>query len=901
MYVSLHAIRRAQWRREDVNERFDRALGRLAAVLVEAAGRRPWLVLLLCAVFTAGSVFVAFMILEVDTDSDRLLSPKLRARQTNIALAEAFPDLQNNLVVMIEADAGTDARAAAEDIAEKLRGDPTRFPGVFLPGDAPFYEDFGLYYLDREELEDLAARIEEAGPLLATLADRPELPILIGALTHAVGSVDGLASLGADGERILDHLALAVERFNAGESAPIPWEDLLFEDVGPDPDSPQLLFVRPAGDLAQMEPVQRALDTIRAMPREIEPRPGLRVRVTGDRAVHTEEMSLIAKEVTLSAGASLLLVLLVLLYCLRSLRLVAATLLTLLVGLAWTAGLAGIAVGQLNAITSAFAVLYIALGVDFGIHFALGFLERCGLGEARLPALGTTGRNVGSSLLLCALTTATGFYSFIPTDYSGVADMGIICGTGVLFGFLATLTVYPALIALGLGEPRSSTASSRQRFEIDLPTFPARRPRVVCIAAAIVTIACSATLFRVRFDTNTQAVRDPRVESVQALEDLIADHERSVWTIDVLTKDLAEARALEPRLEALEGVHHVNTVDSFLPDDQEDRFATFERMRSDLTQPYELSDDESGEGFDRVTALEIAIEGYGVELDIDADLRGGLGDDAPLVVAAERLRGALLDLHARLGSEVDASDVEALEEDVFGELGSLIDDVLEALPKRTVTLDDLPGDLKRRYLAPDGRARVEVFSASDLGEPGALERFSDLIHAVRPDAGGPAAGTVALARAMTASLRQALATAVVVITLLLLVLWRSVKYTLVTLTPLLIGSVTTAAVSVFADIHFNFANIIVLPLILGIGVDSGIHLVHRHRMGLANGENLLATSTARAVLYSALTTIAGFGTLAFSNHLGIASLGQMLVVGVGLMLLANVIVLPAVLKLLDAR
>jgi hopanoid biosynthesis associated RND transporter like protein HpnN len=735
--------------------------------------------------------------------------------------------------------------------------------------------------------------------MLAALADRPELPILIGSLTHVIGSVDGLSSLGEDGHRILRHFTLAVERFNEGGHAPIPWADLLFEDVGADHESPQLLFVRPVGDLTQMEPVLQATTAIRALSRDLEPRPGLRIRVTGDRAVHTEEMSLIAEEAILSACASLFLVTLILLQCLRSLRLLVATVLTLLVGLAWTGGLAGIAVGQLNAITSAFAVLYIALGVDFGIHFVLGYLEQRRSDGARLPALHTAGRNVGASLLLCALTTAAGFYSFIPTDYSGVADMGIISGTGVLLGLMATLTFYPALIALGLGESRLPAHLSRRRFEIALPTLPTRRPRAVCVVAAIVTLACCTALFRVRFDTNTLAVRDPRVESVQALKVLLSDHERSVWTIDVLTRDLAEARALEPRLEALEGVDHVNTVDSFLPEDQALRLAIFQQMRSDLTTPVELSDDESGEGHDRVTALEMTIEGYGVALDIDADLRGGLDDDALLVSAAERLREALLELHERLHDEVNSPDVDALEEDVFGELGTLIEDVLETLPVRTVTLDDLPGDLKRRYLAPDGRARVEVFASTNLSEPGALERFSDLIHSVRPDAGGPAAGTVALARAVVASLRQALATAVVVITLLLLVLWRSLKYTAITLTPLFVGSVATAAVSVFADIPFNFANIIVLPLILGIGVDSGIHLVHRHRMGLANGQDLLATSTASAVLYSALTTVSGFATLALSNHLGIASLGQMLVVGVLLMLLANIIVLPAVLKLFD--
>jgi predicted RND superfamily exporter protein len=261
----------------------------------------------------------------------------------------------------------------------------------------------------------------------------------------------------------------------------------------------------------------------------------------------------------------------------------------------------------------------------------------------------------------------------------------------------------------------------------------------------------------------------------------------------------------------------------------------------------------------------------------------------------------LLVLHARVRDEADPPDLDALEEDLFGELPDLLEEVVEALPVRAVSLADLPEDLKQRYLAADGRARVEVFSAANLDQPGELDRFSDLVHAVRPDAGGPAAGSVALGRAIVGSLRQALVTAVVVITLLLMLPWRSVRYTLITLTPLFVGTVITAAVSVVFDIPFNFANVIVLPLILGIGVDSGIHLVHRHRRGLLGAQDLLATSTANAVFFSALTTIASFASLAFSHHLGISSLGQMLSVGIASMLAANVVVLPAILTLVDAK
>ena len=881
--------------------RFERLLGGVAAAVVEVAATRPRLVVGLCALLTAGSVYFAATGLEIDTDSDRLLSSELSVRKTNLALAETFPDLQNNLVVLIEADDAADARAAAEELGARLAEDPQRYPGVFLPGDAPFYDDFGLYYLDRDELDTMAARVENAGPLLATLVDRPELPILLGALSHVVGSADGLPSLGQDGPRMLDQIALAVERFNAGAHAPIAWDDLLFEDLGDDPDNSQLLFVRPVGDLTQMQPVLDAIEAVRELARELAPRPGLRVRLTGDRAVHTEEMSLLVGEALFSASISLVLVTFILLYSLQSFRLLIATVVTLLVGLAWTAGFAGFAVGQLNALTSAFAVVYIGLGVDFGIHFALGYLEQRRLGEAPPAALRATGNNVGSSLLLCALTTSIGFYAFIPTSYSAVADMGIISGTGVLLGLLATLTLYPSLITLGLGDSPKLARGSRRWSRIRLPTFPIRYPRVVCGMTILLTAVCGASLFHMRFDVNTLNVRDPRVESVQALKDLVAESELSLWTIEVLTGDLDEARALAARLEALGDVDHVNTVESFLPGDQEGHLAIFDRMRSDLSTPVELSDDESGAGRDRVTALEYTIEGYGVALDIDGELRGGVGDDDPIVVSAERLRAALLDLHARLPDAASPADLDALEADLFGDLSSLLDDVIDSLPARTVTLDDLPNDLKHRYLAPDGRARVEIFASSNLARPGELEHFSDVIHAVRADAGGAAAGTVALGRAIVASLVQALATAVVAITLLLLLLWRSLKYTLITLTPLLVGTVTTAAVSVLADVQLNFANVIVLPLILGIGVDSGIHLVHRHRMGLRGAPNLLATDTANAVLFSALTTVASFSTLALSNHLGIASLGQLLSLGIALMLLANLVVLPAVLRLLDTK
>jgi predicted RND superfamily exporter protein len=121
------------------------------------------------------------------------------------------------------------------------------------------------------------------------------------------------------------------------------------------------------------------------------------------------------------------------------------------------------------------------------------------------------------------------------------------------------------------------------------------------------------------------------------------------------------------------------------------------------------------------------------------------------------------------------------------------------------------------------------------------------------------------------------------------------------LAPLSLAAVATVAIAVLADIQFNFANVVVLPLLLGIGVDSGIHLVHRHRVALEEGtagvpeRELLETSTAQAVFFSALTTMVSFGSLALSRHVGFASMGQLLLIGVVVMLVANLVVLPAIL------
>ena len=275
-----------------------------------------------------------------------------------------------------------------------------------------------------------------------------------------------------------------------------------------------------------------------------------------------------------------------------------------------------------------------------------------------------------------------------------------------------------------------------------------------------------------------------------------------------------------------------------------------------------------------------------------------LGDADELVPGFDALRLALGRLHERRAVG-DAPHPERLDAELFAGLRPALALLRERLAAPPVTRQSLPDSLASRYAAADGTQRVEVFARENLRAPGALERFADAVRSVSPDAGGAVVGTVEFARAITGALRTALVLAVGAIVVLLLLLWRSLRFTAIALTPLLLGALFTAATSVAFGLPLNFANVIVLPLILGIGVDSGIHLVHRHRLRLPLDADVLRTSTARAVFFSALTSMASFATLGFASHRGMASLAQLLTIGLALMLVCNLVVLPALLTWLD--
>jgi len=825
-------------------------------------------------------------------DTESLFAQDLPFKQAERRFYEAFPMLYENMFVVIDAPTPERAGEAAAALAARLQAEPRYFHRAYLPGGGEFFENHAFLYLKTEELEDLADQLAIVQPYLAELSRD--------------GTLRGLASMMARGGRAAregdfsgDQLGAMFDRFSEALSARLEgrayhlsWAEVLANHEIDRDSRRRFLLVQPVLDFDELQPAKRSILAVRRIAKELgfTAESGVSVRITGDVALSFEEMEVLRTQAVAAGVASFLLVAILLFLALRSVRIVLATLATLVVGLVWTAGFTAAAIGHLNMISVCFAVLFIGLGVDFGIHLCIRYRELHSAGLEHPVALTETARDVGSSIFLCATTTAIGFYAFVPTEFLGVAELGLISGTGMFISLFCTLTLLPALISLrplptGRGYPSGVLWS-----DTNLASLPLRHPRIVRATALVMGIAAVLLLPKARFDNNPLNVRDPSSESVRTFNELLEKGASSPWSLNAVAPSLESARLLAKRLEALDVVGKVVTVSDYVPTDQDSKLGIIEDVAMFVTPA------PGPDG--RVPPPSLAEQEESLT-ELSSELGRLEGSDAPpaLVASASRLREILDRYLQKLDESPDPKqEIGALQDSMLGTLPEQLRMLDAALSAGHVTLEKLPDAILERMIAADGRVRIQIFPRDDLSDNAALAAFVDGVRTITPEVAGSASEILESGRAVVHALTQALLSAFVVITLFLLVLWRRVDDTALVLIPLLLASALTVATAVLADIPFNFADVIVLPLLLGIGVDSGIHLVHRARVA-ANGEsNLLATSTARAVTYSALTTIASFGSLGLATHLGLATLGRLLTIGVSLTIVCNLIVLPALIE-----
>jgi hopanoid biosynthesis associated RND transporter like protein HpnN len=870
--------------------RLDESLGRASAAWIDHIRPRAGLVIVAFLLLAIAAAGYAFSALGVNTNENDLFSEDLPYFALRQEFERAFPDLVDPIVVVIDGATVDLAHEATDVLARRLERDTRRFGRVHRPGSGPFFDRHAFLYLEIEELEDLVDNLFTVQPYLAELSRDTSLRGFLSMLAVAVDATARGDLEGFNLSDVLDRVGDVVGAHLEGRGYRLSWADVITGRDSTPRDRRRYLLVQPMIDFQKLRPAETSLLALREILEELgfDGRSGVRVRATGVFPLSYEEMEHLNQQTTRAGAASFVLVGIILLAGLGSPRLVGASLLTLLVGLALTAGFAAVSIGHLNLISVAFAVLFIGLSIDFAIHICMRFREMLSRGHDRDDALRRAAEGVGSSLVLCAATTALGFYAFAPTEYAGVAELGIIAGSGMLISLFTNMTLLPALILWGV--PAWSVVTSPPSLPrlAGLLALPVRHARAVVAVTALLAVAGLTLLPRIHFDSNPLRVRDPSTDSVQVFNEMLADGDALPWNLNILAPDLESGRATAERLDALAPVDFALTLVDFVPEDQAQKLDVLEDaafvLLPTLAAAGTTTSPSAQEQLRAVEELERSL----------AALDAG-GTTPALAVAAARLRESLEELRERWSRDGDesAKAIEALETALIGSLPEQLRILRTALEPGTVALADLPDDLVERMTATDGRARIEIFPAEDLNEQPALEAYVRTVQEIAPDAFGEGLVILETGRVVVRSLQQALATAAVLIALLLVVLWRNWLDALLVALPLALASLFTAASGVLLGVPFNFANVIVIPLLLGMGVDTGIHLVHRYRIEKLPDGNLLHTSTAGAVVLSSLTTAASFGTLGLSSHLGMASLGRLLTLGISLILVCNLVVLPA--------
>jgi uncharacterized protein len=838
-----------------------KTINALVVRAIDFCAHYAWPVIAAAIVLAVLSSWYAATHFALTTDVDQLISSNIPWRQREAAFEKAFPQYET-IVAVIDAPTPELVDEATGALVQRLSQQKDLVRSIVQPKGGSFFAQNGLLFETAADLAPQMTMLTQAQRLVQVLAGDPTLRGAMQALQFGLLGVQG-------GQITLDAMtwpmtlaADTIEKINAGQPASFSWHELVQGHASKPDELLRFLQISAALDYSELEPGKRATDAVRQAAKDLDfqSKYQARLRLTGPVPMADEEFATIKENAALNATVTIAVVLFILWLALRWVRIIFAVFLCLLVGLSITAALGMMMVGTLNLISVYFAVLFVGLGVDFGLQFSVRYrAERHEVDNVR-EALLRSGRRAGAPLTLAALATAAGFLSFLPTVYKGVSELGLIAGVGMLIAFATSITLLPAL--LSLLKPPSEAKQLGYAVLAPVDRFLADHRMPILIVTLLVVAAGLPLLYWLRFDFNPINLRSPKTEAVATYLSLKNDPESGANNIQVLEPSLTVADRTAAKLRTLPQVARAITLSSFIPIDQQKKLPLIEAAAKTL-DPVLNPTTSSPPPTD---AQNVSMMNSTVDA-LNRLAGTGTGSGA---VAARRLAAAMAAL-----AKADPSVRQRAETVFVQPLHTALDDLRNLFKAHEVTLAKLPDDLKRQWVTPDGKARIDVAPSGDSNNNTVLRNFAGAVQSVAPNATEGPITILEARRAVVSAFIEAGACALISIGILLWITLRRFSDVLLTLVPLLLAGVVTLEICVLVDLPLNFANIIALPLLLGVGVAFKIYYIMAWREGQTN---LLQSVLTRAVTFSACTTATAFGSLWFSSHPGTSSMGKLLAI-----------------------
>jgi hopanoid biosynthesis associated RND transporter like protein HpnN len=851
-------------------------LTRIIVSLVKTCTRHAWLTVIVGVILAVLAGFYSSRNFAITTDVNQLISTNLDWRQREIAYDKAFPGRNELILAVVEAATPELANQAGAALEQKLAPQTDKFTSVQRPANSAFFQNNGLLFLPTAEVAKITGQYQAAQPFLDILNDDPSLRGLTGVLEMGLQgaergrfSKDSLA-------RPLNMIADSVEQVLKTGDGTFSWRQLTSSDPLTPGDYRSLLVIQPILDYNALEPGKVATDAIRQAANDLNFARDFhaQVRLTGPVPIANEEFGTVQEGALVNGIGTVLVVLFILWLALHSPRIILAVFLTLVIGLSVTTAVALIIAGSFNLISIAFFVLFVGLGVDFGIQYSVRYRsDRYDIPDLE-AALLKAGEQAAVPLTLAAVATAAGFLSFLPTHYKGVSELGKIAGAGMLIAYFMALTVLPALLKLlnppGEKEPVGyAFLAPVDRFLED------RRIGIIATTLGVATLGLPLLYF-LHFDFNPMNLRSPKVESIATYLDLRRDPNMATNAVDVLTPSLAAAKEAQQRLAKLPEVSKTTTLESFVPDDQPAKLGLIRKAASVLDPIFKSAPGSPASDADNV----VALTGTAASLKRTAAKAG-----AETAAASNRLADALIKL-----AQSDKSVRDKVQNVFMSPYNTVVGQIRDSLKAQPITIKSLPPELVGEWVTSDGRARVEALPKGDPNDNETLRRFAAAVEKVEPTATGGPISILESGHTIVMAFIQAGCWALLSIAVLLYLVLKRITDVLLTLVPLILAGVVTLEICVLIGLPLNFANIIALPLLLGVGVAFKIYYVTAWRAG---GTNLLQSSLTRAIFFSAMTTATAFGSLWLSSHPGTSSMGKLMALSLVTTLAAAVLFQPA--------
>ena len=900
--------------------------------LADAISAHPLAFIVGGAIVAAVAAVYTALFLEFKTSRNDLIGRDSEYWHLYSEYMREFRSEEDYIVVVESADPARN-KEAIDALANALKS-PENNPHPSDPRDAQLFrtedvfyrmnfsaiEDRFLYYLTVDELKEIRDSLKDFKQLVAVLQERPELASFLDAMNQMLQQMETapererhrMAAFLPTVTAIVSQLGHPPTETDQSELLS-PWASAFFsEDMLSEAQSQLkwggynafrngqmfILLIHPRGEPNNdgSAPHTATITKLRRIIHEVDAQfPGLKISLTGEPVLDHDEM--VESERGARNGTLITLLLIGALFVvgfrelLRPVLGVACLILVVAISL----GYATLTVGHLNIITVTFAVMILGLGIDLCIQFIARYEEELHAGAERPQAVRAAIEHTGPSIITAGVTNAAAFFAMGLSGFKGVIELGIIAGGGMLIATAVTMLVLPAFLLL-VHRRKESTHIPAVATATKFEKLLLRRPYLMVTLCGISTVVALLVGWQVRFDYNVLNLQSKGLSSVETeLRLLEADAQSTIFAA-VVCDNLDEARVIQRKLEALPAISSVASVVPLIPENQTEKAEIVRGIQQQLGDVSFKLDESAAVDVQAVVRALTSLRLRAAKLARDAT------EQQPVDAAVEKPLGSLVETinATRTGlQEVDPAEMSArlarYQRRFFRDLEAQLQLMAKQRVDRPMTIEDLPPEAQRLLVGKTGKLLLRVFPKQNIWERKALVDFVQELRTVAPKATGTPLGIYEFVDILQRGYRNAALWALLVIVVLVFIDFRGGYATLLTILPLVTGILWMVGSMALLGIKFNPANIMVLPLLVGIGVAYGIYIVQRYRE--THDAEFYRRSTGRAVVLSALTTIVAFGSLVAGSHRGIQSLGLVMMIGVADCLIAAMVLLPALLEI----